>query len=323
MTEAIIFSYAFDNQGGGTALKGEQISETLHDEALGWVHMDANHPDTRPWLEKEVGYLDLYIIDALLAEETRPRMVQIGDGVLLILRGVNLNEHAEPEDMVSIRLWVDPHRIISLRKRKLLAIRDIEAQLLEGKGPKDAGQFVCMLSARMFERMEPVLAELDDTTDEIEERILEETNGQLRESIVHVRKQAIIFRRYIAPQREAIGQLRMADLTWLNEGHKRHLQEVYNHVTRYVEDLDAVRERAQVIKDELANSMADKLNRNMYVLSVIAAIFLPLGFLTGLLGINVGGIPGADNADAFVIFSEILLALVIAQVALFKWLKWF
>lgn len=61
----------------------------------------------------------------------------------------------------------------------------------------------------------------------------------------------------------------------------------------------------------------------MYILSVIAAIFLPLGFLTGLLGINVGGIPGADNPYAFWIFIAMLTTLTTGQIALFKALKWF
>jgi zinc transporter len=78
-----------------------------------------------------------------------------------------------------------------------------------------------------------------------------------------------------------------------------------------------------VVKDELTNALADRLNRNTYVLSVIAAIFLPLGFLTGLMGINLGGIPGAASANAFWIFSAILVVLVVAQVVIFRMLRWF
>lgn len=319
----VLLAYGFDGQGGGVALSGDEISQQIKDDKLAWVHMDANHPETRKWLEGEVAYLDPFIIEALLADETRPRMTQVGDGVLLILRGVNLNENAAPEDMVSIRLWVDKHRIISVRKRKLRAVWDIEEKIRAGRGPKDAGQFVCMLASRLFERMEPALAMLDEKTDDVEEGVLESAELSLREEIVHVRKQAIIFRRYMAPQRDAIGQLRMSDVSWIDEMHKRHLQEAYNHVTRYVEDLDAVRERAQIVKDELANILADKLNKNMYVLSVIAAIFLPLGFLTGLLGINVGGIPGSDNDNAFLVFCGILTLISAVQVFLFKKLKWF
>lgn len=323
MSSPILFAYSFDGKGGGTALKETDISRQVKNNKLTWVHLDINQPETPDWLEKEVSYLDPFIIKALLAQETRPRMTEIDDGVLLILRGVNLNENADPEDMVSIRLWIDKHRIISVRRRRLKAVMDIEERLKTGRGPQDAGQFVCMLITRLFERMEPVLTELDDTTDNIEETLLETAHSSLRESIINVRKKAIMFRRYMAPQRDAISQLRMSDVSWLNEPSKRQLQEALNHVTRYVEDLDAVRERAQIVKDELSNILTDKLNSNMYILSVIAAIFLPLGFLTGLLGINVGGIPGAENPNSFWIFSASLIMLVLAQILIFKRLKWF
>jgi len=323
MNDHVLLAYTFIN-GKSESLIGDAIAEQIKStDNLAWVHMDANHRDTKEWLDKEAQYLDPCIVEALLADETRPRMVQVGDGVLLILRGVNLNKDSDPEDMVSIRLWVDQYRIISLRRRKLKAIWDIDEKIKTGKTPKDAGHFVCMLISRLFERMEPVLSELDELTDDVEEQVLENADTSLRESIVNVRKQAIMYRRYMAPQRDAIGQLRMSDVGWLEDNHKRQLQESHNHVTRYVEDLDAIRERAQIVKDELANILSDRLNKNMYVLSVVAAIFLPLGFLTGLLGINVGGIPGADNGSAFWVFCGILVTVVAVQVFIFKKLKWF
>ncbi|TNE34515.1 MAG: zinc transporter ZntB, partial [Alphaproteobacteria bacterium] len=264
-----------------------------------------------------------FIVSALTAEETRPRISEIGEGALVILRGVNLNENADPEDMVSIRIWIDAHRIISVQRRRLKAVYDIAERISEGRGPANAGEFLNMLISRLSERMAPVLTELDDMTDDVEEKILDNPDAVLRETIIDIRKTAIMIRRYVAPQKDAIGQLRLAELPWLTMTHKRHMQENFDQALRYVEDLDAIRERAQIVKDELANIIADRLNRNMYVLSVIAAIFLPLGFLTGLLGINVGGIPGADNAHAFIIFCVILVALVGLQIYLFRKLKWF
>lgn len=323
MSGHILLAYAFNGAGGAKSLLADEASDAAEADQIAWVHMDANHPDTEAWLETETSYLDPFIAEALLAEETSPRMTQIGDGALIILRGVNLNEDAKPEDMVSIRMWVDSHRIISLRKRKLRAVHDIEEKLLAGTGPKNAGEFICMLTASMFNRFEPVLTSLDQATDDIEEEVLEDASTTQREGIVNVRKQAIVFRRYMAPQRDAIMQMHSAELTWLSDKNRRHLQESYNRVKRYVDDLDAIRERAQIVKDELANILADRLNKNMYVLSVIAAIFLPLGFLTGLLGINIGGIPGAEDENAFALFSGGLIALVALQVIVFKKLKWF
>ena len=96
-----------------------------------------------------------------------------------------------------------------------------------------------------------------------------------------------------------------------------------DRVARYVEDLDAARERAAVTQEELDNRLAEQMNSRMYVLSLVAALFLPLGFLTGLLGINVGGIPLADDPMGFVEVVIILVVLVAIQVVIFMRKKWF
>ncbi|MEZ4754519.1 MAG: zinc transporter ZntB [Bdellovibrionota bacterium] len=324
MNKHILFAYLLDSKGGCKVLTDNQeISSQIKAEQLAWVHLNATHKKTKSWLNSELPYLDHYIVKALLAGETRPRIVEIGDGILLNLRGANLNENADPEDMISLRLWIDDHRIISLQRRPLKAIKDIETKLLEAKGPENAGDFLCLLVQTLFERMEPILEDLDAATDQVEEDILDNATPEQREEVISIRKKAIMFRRYLAPQRDVINQFKNITSSWLSANNRRSLIEDHDRMIRYLEDLDAIRERSQIVKDELANILADRLNKNMYVLSVIAAIFLPLGFLTGLLGINVGGIPGAENSDAFIIFLGILVLIVAAQVVIFKKLKWF
>ena len=100
------------------------------------------------------------------------------------------------------------------------------------------------------------------------------------------------------------------------------IREVTDSLIRYLEDLDSARDRASVTQEELANRISEQMNVRMYVLSLVAAIFLPLGFLTGLLGINVGGIPGAENKWAFGIFIVILIGVVVLQILFFKKKKW-
>lgn len=323
-SNSILSAYEFDGQGLGSHIPENMLVEKVRSEAsTTWLHLDATHPGTREWLHRNVGYLDQLTLDALLAEETRPRVTESKDGFLVILRGVNLNDDAEPEDMISIRLWVDRHRIISIRRRKLKAVQDIRARLEEGNGPKNSAEFLVMLASRLIQRMEPVLIELDQRTDDIEERILETVDADCRHKIIDIRKKAIMLRRYIAPQKDVLSYLRTSEMPWIETFHKRQLHENQDRLTRYVEDLDAIRERAQIVKDELVNALTDKMNRNTYVLSIVAAIFLPLGFLTGLLGINVGGIPGVDNDAAFWVVSATCAGFVMLLTVVFRWFKWF
>lgn len=325
MTErnAIIHACAISGDGKSRFLEGNEISTLIRADELAWVHLDVSHSESRKWLNREITYLDHIIVDALLANETRPRILEFENGCLMILRGVNLNENALPEDMISIRLWVDQHRIISIQTRPLQIVWDLIERFKEGRGPKNAGDFVAMLTSGLFKRMEPEFIQMDEHLDAIEEMVMMEPDKKERQKITTLRKRAIMFRRYIAPQRDVLSYLRTSEFSWLDIIHKRKIQESLDRVIRYMEDLDAIRERAQIVKDELANGLADRMNKNMYVLSIVAAIFLPLGFFTGLLGINIGGIPGADNDLAFYIFCGILTILVILQIIIFKKFKWF
>ena len=319
----ILHALEFDGKGGAIPLSGAEISQKIHDDQLTWVHLDATDPRSRQWIEREVNYLDALIVQALLEEDTRPRLEEFDHGILLILRGANLNESADPEDMVSIRLWIDQHRVISLRRRRSKAAEDLRQQLEVGKGPHQAGDFLSRLVHALFERMEPVFGDMADEIARLEAEVLKEPNEDLRQAITGIRTQTIMFHRDLTPQREVVGRLRGLNYAWLTHTQKRHLQEEYNRITRYLEDLNEMRERAMVVQDELANALTARLNRNMYTVSVMSAIFLPLTFITGLMGMNVSGIPGAESTFGFVACLFMMGLIVAVQVAFFRRRKWF
>ena len=94
------------------------------------------------------------------------------------------------------------------------------------------------------------------------------------------RRQAISLRRYIAPQREVISQLQLAQVTWLTSTHRAKIREVADYFMRYVEDLDAARERMGAMQEELTGTFSEQMNKTMYILTVLAGIFLPMTFVT-------------------------------------------
>ena len=323
MINSVLLSYSLDGKGGGAALQDGVVSRLLKDDQLAWAHLNADHPDTTAWLRHEVGYLDNFVVNALLADETPPRILLVGEGILQILRGANLNENVSPEDMVSIRLWIDPHRIISLQRRKLKAVGDLAANIEVGQRPVDCAGFITMLIDLLFARMAPAVSNLGEEMDDIEEDVLDGSANALREQTVSIRKKAIIFKRYLAPQRDLISHLLEAKVAWFADQNHHYLVEAHDNVTRFVDELGSVRERSQVISDEATNILTDRLDKNMYALSVVAAIFLPLSFLTGLLGINIGGIPGAENPQAFLVFCGMLALVVGLQIVIFRKMRWF
>ncbi len=323
MREDIRFSYMLSGPRQGEALEGDAIAEALESPDLAWVHMRAHDPETAAWISSNLGYLDEAIRSALIAEETRPRTVAIGNGLMLILRAVNTNPGEEPGDMVSLRLWVDPARIVSLSRRPITSLQDLAAEVAAGRGPDGPGLFMSRLLSHLNRHMEDALDAIEAETDALEDEVSENPNPRFRERISDARQQVVSFRRYVSPQRDALTALAAARLEWLTKSDRRSLGEAHDRTQRYVEELDAMRDGLALIRDELSHAQAERLNRNLYYLSVISVIFLPLGFLTGLMGINLAGMPGAEWPVAFWTFVGLLVVVIVVQLAILRWLRMF
>jgi len=319
--DGLIAAYVLDGKGGGKRVGWKEIQQWAPTAGLLWVHLNFEAPEAQRWIREESQLRDV-VSDALLAEESRPRITTFDDGVLVALRGVNLNPGADPDDMVSLRIWAEKNRIITTRRRKLLSVADLCSAVEKGKGPRTSGEFLEDVADRLMVRMGGVIDELEDKVAELEEAVLFAESHELRPMLASIRRDAINLRRYMAPQREAIARLQSEKISWLAEEDRVRLRETYDRLTRYIEDLDAARERAAVTQEELVSRLSEQMDNRMYVLSIVAAIFLPLGFLTGLLGINVGGIPGSDYKAAFFVFCLLLVALVVIEVIIFKKKKW-
>ena len=318
----LIHAYLLDGAGGGRRLEMAELDSWAPEQGVLWMHFDYTNEDARQWLRNNSG-LEGLVADALLTEETRPRATAIDDGLLLALRAINANPGAEPDDMVAIRLWVDNERIISTRELVLYSARDIAERLDAGKGPADTADFLVALADRIVWRINDNVDQCEDLVADLEEQVLEAGSSSLRFDLATVRRQTITLRRYLAPQRDAFAKLITEKIAWFDDDSRLRLREVGDRLIRNIEDLDAVRERAAVTQEELLSRLSDQMNIRMYVLSVVAAIFLPLGFLTGLLGINVGGIPGAENPWAFLLFILFIVGIVVAQMLWFRHKKWF
>ena len=317
----LVFAYCLDGKGGGRELGFDDVRTWQAADGVLWIHLDYAETGARQWLDEESG-IDPVVVEALTAEEPRPRCLTLKGGMLVILRGVNLNPGADPDDMVSVRSWMEAGRIVSLRHRRVMAIDDLRRAVKEGAGPATTGSFLEQLADRLMSRMGGVVSDLDDAVDGLEGELLTQKSYELRPKIADLRRMAISIRRHLAPQRDVMSRLQSEPVAWMGDVERGRIREIADRTTRYVEDLDSIRERAAVTQEELSSRLAEQMNNTMYVLSIVAGIFLPLGLLTGLLGINVAGLPGTQNPLAFTVVCLLLLVIAAIEVWLFKKMRW-
>ena len=312
---------ALDGRGGAGTPEIESISQWSDDLGVLWLHLDVSDEASQAWLHNESG-LEPVIVDVLLADETRPRSFSTDRGLLVVLRGVNTNPGADPEDMVSIRVWIEKNRIISTQRRRLLSIIDIQETLKEGIGPKSPGSFLSGLVARLADRVGDFIDDIEERVGEAEAMMATQDQTQFRQMVTTLRHQIASVRRFLAPQRDALDRLYRQPGDWLAADDSRDLRDEADRITRYLEDLDLARERTMVLREEFLGQLAQEQNSRMYVLSVVAAVFLPLTFVTGLLGMNVGGLPGLDSPRGFAGSIVVMVLAAIGLVVFFRAKKW-
>lgn len=285
-----------------------------------WIHLDGRHDEVVSIVPR-VAEVPPAALSALMAAETRPRCTLFGDGALINLRGPGESLATDGDPLVSIRLWAQQGKVVSLSYRTLAPLDDVIDQMLAGK-LADPGDLIAAIAMEITEVLDPDIADLGDALDTIESHLDEEGPVSTRRHVSEIRAAAISYRRFIAPQRQAMERLMTAQTSWLEPDDRLHLQEAADRCARMAEELEAVRERAALAHEGLTDLRAEHMNRQALILAIVALIFLPLTFLTGLLGMNVEGIPYAHEPWAFWGVAGFCVALAAAIGAWFVTTNW-
>ena len=319
--EHVLQSWHINKAGKAKAVSLPDMASSTVKEGYLWIHLDGNSESCRAWLRDDPD-VDPLAERTLLGGDARPRTIAHEEDILINLRGVNLNPGSEPEDMIGIRFFVEPRRIISVERRPLKATADLAERMKTQIVPATPGGFLAIYALSIADRMAPTITDLNEQVDALEELVEGGKIGDSRQRLSDLRRDAIMLRRYLAPQRDALNTLALQTVSWITPDDRLRIREAADQATRVNEELEAIRERCAIVKDQLTDQRAEEMNRNMMLLSVVAAIFLPLGLISGMMGINVGGMPWVDNGMGFWIVSAIVVSIGALLLGLFKWAKW-
>ncbi|WP_297197382.1 zinc transporter ZntB [uncultured Pluralibacter sp.] len=312
-----VFAWLLDGKGG---VKPLQNSDTIDKDNPCWLHLNYTHADSARWLQN-TPLLPNVVRDALAGDSMRPRVTRMGDGTLITLRCINGSTDERPDQLVAMRVYMDERMIVSTRQRKVLALDDIVKDLEEGTGPTDNGGWLVDVCDALTDHASEFIEKLHDKVIDLEDNLLDQQVPQ-RGLLALLRKQLIVMRRYMAPQRDVYSRIASERLPWMNDDQRRRMQDISDRLGRGLDEIDSCIARTDVMADEVAQLMQESLTRRSYTMSLMAMVFLPSTFLTGLFGVNLGGIPG--NAWHFG-FSLFCIGLVVLIGGVIWWLhrsKW-
>ncbi|HEU0043254.1 CorA family divalent cation transporter [Sphingomonas sp.] len=306
---------------GGTAEAVPVEAALTCDDALVWVHLNSTAEEASGWL-RDQAKLDEHVVEALTATETRPRCEEFAAGALVNLRGRAKEELSQSDPLASVRIWATKGRVFSTSRAHLVATDTVAASMKAGT-IRDPGDLIAAFATAITADLDPLVAGLGDSLDDCEEQLSADRIFDLRRNVSAVRVRAIGYRRFLNPQRAALEKLGALPGDWLEADDRVHLAAAADRAARMAEELESIRERSAVMHDTLSDLRAEQLDSRSLVISIVAMIFLPLTFITGLYGMNVKGLPWAENPFAFQWIALGCLTLAVGVIAFFVRRHWF
>lgn len=310
----------FDGKGGVRRLEeSEEAGFTVPQKGFALIAGNSRAPEFKVWLKQEVGDFNA---DILTVPSTRSRCTVFEDKAMVVLRVARPG--ADPDDIGRqlLTLWIERGRVIVASELNILDFLGIPQWQQSHHAPVSPADLVARLALRAADRIEPLIERLGDNLDNIEEMLMRDQNKDTRNRLSHLRRNLINFRRLIWPQRDALNTLEIEDLSFFTSRDRVRLREAGGRTARLGDELQALSERAVLVHEQILDTRAEQMNRTMLILAAVTVVLMPLTVISGMLGMNVAGIPFSDSPHAFWV---VCAALVVVGIAIYLWMhkrKW-
>ncbi|MCB1878285.1 MAG: hypothetical protein KDH88_20100 [Chromatiales bacterium] len=257
-------------------------------------------------------------------DDTRSRIRVRTDGIMVLLKAMQIREGEtpSPEHMVSMRIWIDSHRVITTREADIDPIREISEQLDAGRGPEQPSAFLAELVELNLDGIDPFIEELEDAVDRLNQLVITHQTEDSCPRIANIQQQISSFLRHLVPQRQVLEVLSQTEHPAFTSRDRSRFDDALNHLLRLLETLQNLRERTDILNDQQIRIQDRERNRTSYIFAIAATIFLPLTFITGLFGVNLTGIPLAQESAGFWVLVLACTGIGIAVIAYFRWRRW-
>jgi len=319
----LLFGRVLDGEGGARHIGWEEAqgwNRSHHEEVL-WLHLQRDCEELVDWLRYKL-HLPEPTAELLVSDQSRPRAFREGDALVATLRDINFNPGAEPEDMISMQLWSDGSRVLTLRRAPQQSPNEVRDQLDRGVGPRDAGAMITLIAELMIDHLGGAVVDINATIDRLEAEDDDRGIKARALEIAELRRDCLALQRHVSPQHEALQRISHEAPDWFEDHDRREIAESIARLRRHLDDINISKESAVVLQDELRTRAQAASQEATYKLGVIGGIFLPLTFFTGLLGSNVAGIPFAEEPWAFWGVCAACLLITLGLLAIFHRRRW-
>lgn len=314
----LVCGYRVEPDGQMAELTWATMDAALDSDAsMVWLHFNQADVRARDWITT-CRVLPEPAKALLLGTDSHMRIEVCGEGLSGVVGDLHHEFNDKSEHLGVLRLYVDNKHLISLRRHPLVAVDKLRQSINKGLRIERPVAFISQFLHHVTDTLSDLLIELATNVDDLEEEVLAGRFQDRMPELARVRRLAVRLRRHMVPQQHALISLLSRLPGWIDERDATALRAAIERLGALGHDLELVQERARLLGDQLSGRLMEATNRNLYTLSIVTTIFLPMTLVTGLFGMNLGGLPGQQDPMGFwwgVIFMAIcgVLTLVLLR----------
>ena len=310
-SEGLICGFLLQEQGPAMPLSWNTKYDPDMATAPIWLHF--NLADTRAtnWIAA-CEAIPLDARELLLDHDALARHEIAENGLALVIGDLHHDFNGDPEGFGTLRVYIDRHMLITGRHRPLKAVDQLRREMVAGLEVTTSSDLFARLIELLAGTFQRVIKEHADIVDDAEDQILA---GHVRDQgaeLGRVRRLLARLRRHVNGERHALAQSLARVHRWAGNSDTTELRQAIERLDGTAQDLELVQERARLLQEEIGGRLGEATNRNLYLLSVMTTVLLPINLITGIFGMNTGGLPWSHTEDGFwhaVIFMLIGIAI--------------
>ena len=292
---------------------------------ISWINIDGLHDvEVVEKIGKQFGLHPL-ILEDIVHTGQRPKLEDFGDHIFIVLKVLYYNEEKGEVEAEQVSLIFGENFVISFQERVGDIFEPLRERIRKGKGrvrKAGADYLAYALLDSIVDNYFVILEQMGETIEETEQELATDPDVATLQTIRAFKKEMIILRKSIWPLREVVNTLERGESSLIHESTGIYLRDVYDHTIQIIDTVESYRDMLSGMLDVYLSIISNKMNEVMKVLTIFAAIFIPLTFVAGVYGMNFSFMPELGWQWGY--FAALLVMAIIgaALIVYFRRKRW-
>jgi zinc transporter len=274
--------------------------------AEAWLHAHANLPDE--------------FFEALHTGLRATRLERTDQSLVAVINDLHFDFSFESSDISTLWVSVNQSLVITARQHPLRSVDHLRQAANQGQSLRSPIALLEKLLRAQADVLVGVVRTVTTRIDHIEDELLSGRLNQKRVKLGSLRRLLVRMQRLLAPEPASLLRLLQHPPAWIVETDLQELRAATEEFSAVLRDMSTLQERIKLLQEEIAAGINEANSRSLFVLTVVTVLALPINILAGLFGMNVGGVPLAQNPHGFWIVAVIVISftLIAANITLRK-----